>query len=189
MEKFKNIEFYATPSGEVMIKPIGLPVRMLTDNYPEDRQFVESFLEHISIHFTDAYKSLCGIYSKGKVNRYYYEFQIVSRFIRCNFSNYDTKDHDIDEFGRFNFEQVQCPLRGECKLENVCCNPTKTTSLSFREIEVLRLIVNGSTTDEIADALFISPNTVNAHRRNIHTKTSTTNVAELVNYWHNNNMK
>lgn len=46
-------------------------------------------------------------------------------------------------------------------------NPFPPTQLSSREIEVLKLIVEGNTNTEIASALFVSPNTVKTHVRNI----------------------
>jgi DNA-binding CsgD family transcriptional regulator/tetratricopeptide (TPR) repeat protein len=45
-----------------------------------------------------------------------------------------------------------------------------TAGLSNREIEVLRLLVDGRSNKEIADALFISPNTVTNHVANIMNK-------------------
>jgi DNA-binding NarL/FixJ family response regulator len=50
--------------------------------------------------------------------------------------------------------------------------------LSGREVEVLRLIAAGRTNREIADALFLSPGTVNVHVTHILTKTNTTNRTE-----------
>ncbi len=50
--------------------------------------------------------------------------------------------------------------------------------LSQREVEVLRLIAAGKSNREIAKELFISPNTVANHVRNILTKTDTANRAE-----------
>ena len=47
--------------------------------------------------------------------------------------------------------------------------------LSAREVEVLRLLAVGRTNREIADALFLSANTVRVHVRNIMTKTDTEN--------------
>jgi len=46
-------------------------------------------------------------------------------------------------------------------------NPFPPIQLSSREIEVLRLIVEGNTNTEIASTLFVSPNTVKTHVRNI----------------------
>ena len=42
--------------------------------------------------------------------------------------------------------------------------------LSPRELDVLRLLVEGKTDREIADALFLSPRTINAHMRSIRAK-------------------
>jgi len=47
--------------------------------------------------------------------------------------------------------------------------------LSERELDVLRRMADGLKTGEIADRLFISPNTVQAHRRNIFRKMGVSN--------------
>jgi len=52
--------------------------------------------------------------------------------------------------------------------------------ISNREKEVLKLIVDGLTTPEIAQKLFISTNTAETHRRNLLTKLAVRNTAELV---------
>ncbi|MBT32722.1 MAG: DNA-binding response regulator [Thalassobius sp.] len=52
--------------------------------------------------------------------------------------------------------------------------------LSRREKEVLKLILDECTTQEIADKLFISFGTVETHRRNMLIKTGTRNTAGLV---------
>lgn len=53
--------------------------------------------------------------------------------------------------------------------------------LSEREQEVLESIATGLTTNEIADKLFISKNTVETHRKNLLYKLKARNTAELVN--------
>ena len=50
--------------------------------------------------------------------------------------------------------------------------------LSPREIEALRLMAAGKSNREIAEALFISRNTVSTHVRNILAKTGSANRAE-----------
>lgn len=52
-------------------------------------------------------------------------------------------------------------------------------SLTARETEILPLLLTSLTADEIAAALYISPNTVRSHIRNIVTKTGTANRREL----------
>lgn len=58
--------------------------------------------------------------------------------------------------------------------------PGPTASLSRREKEVLALIVQEFTTQEIADKLFISFGTVETHRRNLLIKLGARNTAGLV---------
>ncbi len=54
--------------------------------------------------------------------------------------------------------------------------------ISAREKEVIQLIVDGNTTKEIADILFLSKNTIESHRQNILSKLQLKNSAELVKY-------
>lgn len=55
-----------------------------------------------------------------------------------------------------------------------------TKNLTEREIEVLQQICLGSTTDEIAQKLNISPKTVKSHRANLLEKTACKNTATLI---------
>ncbi|MEI7504036.1 MAG: LuxR C-terminal-related transcriptional regulator, partial [Paludibacter sp.] len=52
--------------------------------------------------------------------------------------------------------------------------------LTDRELEVLKLICYGLTTDEIAQKLFISPKTVKSHRSNLLEKTTCKNTPEMI---------
>jgi DNA-binding NarL/FixJ family response regulator len=60
--------------------------------------------------------------------------------------------------------------------------------LTRREKDVLRLIVEEHTNHEIAEKLFISVRTVDAHRRNLLEKTGARNTAGLVKYAIDNNI-
>ncbi|SDB59225.1 response regulator transcription factor [Bauldia litoralis] len=55
--------------------------------------------------------------------------------------------------------------------------------LTEREAEVLSLIAKGLTARQIADALGVSPRTVESHRAAIGAKTGTTSAAELTRLW------
>lgn len=189
MNEYANTEIYVTPDGSIMIKQENLPVWELKESGRQSRDFITVILEYMRTFYVSAFEALCEYYSVKEPNKLNYEFWIVSRFFRCNAGAYDKLTIDIDSRGFLNFEEVQCPLRGECKLENICCKPQFTTQLSFREMEVLRLIVDHYDTFEIADKLFLSPHTVNNHRRNIQLKTNTHSIAELVDYWHKHGLK
>lgn len=55
--------------------------------------------------------------------------------------------------------------------------------LSTREAEVLEMIAKGLTTKQIAEALGLSPRTVESHRAAIAGKAGTSSAAELTRYW------
>lgn len=57
-------------------------------------------------------------------------------------------------------------------------------SLSQREVEVLRRVVAGRTSRQISEDLFISPNTVSYHLRNIFNKTGARNRTEAASFAH-----
>ena len=51
-----------------------------------------------------------------------------------------------------------------------------------REIEIVRLLANGLSTQEVADKLFLSFYTIETHRKNLLNKLNLRNTAELVKY-------
>lgn len=61
-------------------------------------------------------------------------------------------------------------------------NFRKFASLTKREIEILKLIGNGTARNDIADLLFISKHTLDNHRKNIREKLQIKNSAELYRY-------
>lgn len=64
--------------------------------------------------------------------------------------------------------------------DNNVVNNTPFPKLSSREVQILKMITNEKTTQEIADTLFISFGTVETHRRNIMIKLGVKNTAGLV---------
>ncbi|WP_375448519.1 response regulator [uncultured Fibrella sp.] len=55
-------------------------------------------------------------------------------------------------------------------------------NLTFREVEIIRLIREGLTSEQIANRLNISFFTVKSHRKNIHSKLDLTNVADVIQF-------
>jgi DNA-binding NarL/FixJ family response regulator len=58
----------------------------------------------------------------------------------------------------------------------------KKEVLTMREREILKLLAEGKKSREIAEALFISPNTVRRHRENIMEKLNVRTLADLIKY-------
>ena len=58
----------------------------------------------------------------------------------------------------------------------------KLPLVTTRELEVLRLIAQGMTNNEIGEKIFISPLTVDSHRKNLIAKLGVKNTAALVRY-------
>jgi DNA-binding NarL/FixJ family response regulator len=54
--------------------------------------------------------------------------------------------------------------------------------LTAREVEIIRLIVQGKTNEEIGELLFLSTHTVRTHRKNIMKKLALGNAADLVRF-------
>ena len=54
------------------------------------------------------------------------------------------------------------------------------TRITPRETEILQMLARGLTTKEIADAFFVSTNTIDSHRKNLLVKTGVANTAELI---------
>jgi DNA-binding NarL/FixJ family response regulator len=66
------------------------------------------------------------------------------------------------------------------KLVDLMHHPGKADPLTPREKEILKLVAEGRTSKEVAELLYISPNTVQRHRDKIMNKLDLKNLAELV---------
>lgn len=82
-----------------------------------------------------------------------------------------------------------CSEIGLALLDSVLGNVTnpilpasQPTMLSRREQEILQLVADGLTTQQIADQLFTSKRTIETHRQNILGKTGAKNTAALIRY-------
>ena len=72
--------------------------------------------------------------------------------------------------------EAEKALRYENDLQN------KLPKLTKREKEVLNLVANGLTNHQISEKLFISTDTVDSHRKNLHSKLNVNNTAMLIKF-------
>ncbi|TKC06178.1 LuxR C-terminal-related transcriptional regulator [Pedobacter frigoris] len=89
----------------------------------------------------------------------------------------------IDHLGHTpNYKVSLIGLQGEPSFMNLSIgeNASAHVSLSKREIEIIKSIAEGLSSQEIADKLFIAESTVKKHRKNILTKAECKNTAQLV---------
>lgn len=87
-------------------------------------------------------------------------------------------------------EEILAAIKAVNEGEKYFCSTTKNILknkvddgvpiLTRREQEVLKLISDGLTNNEIAEKMFISPLTVDSHRKNLLTKLGAKNTASLV---------
>lgn len=150
-------------------------------------EVISSTLEKIEKFYPTAYNALCNEYARCKPNLPFFRYRIVSRFCKCNFGNIDDIP-DIDSSGRFHFEYVSCPLRGECRYEHIICQPKFDHHISDAEMRVLRLWYYGRKKEDIADELYLSIHTVNNHIRNAFTRIGIHEKAEFIKYADSNKL-
>jgi DNA-binding NarL/FixJ family response regulator len=104
---------------------------------------------------------------------------------QAGIQGYLPKETDIDEIkyvikGVMAEQKFYNPALFIFKSENQKENSPLKEKLSLREIEIIQLIGEGLSSREIADKIFLSPFTVDTHRKNINSKLNVKNVGELL---------
>lgn len=174
------VELFTSPDGLDIVIRQDCKYHTLTD---QDTELIQFLYNQIQDLYPDAFKSLQELYAKA----FNFKFLIIRRFAKCNFSVLDDKN-DIQADQSFRLEHVGCPLRGECKHEGIICKPKFNTTLSNREIEIVKLICRHFTDQQISEMLFLSYHTVCNHRRNILRKINGHDKTAIVEFAHKNNL-
>ena len=117
----------------------------------------------------------------------YSEPSIINQMIKDGVKGYLLKNATADELvnaitqaqrGQFYFGiEIQKILA-----DSVSQETESVPKLTRREKHILGLIGEGKTTNQIAEELFISPLTVETHRRNLMQKLEVSNVASMVKF-------
>lgn len=105
----------------------------------------------------------------------------VQKMLDNGASGYILKNADKEEI----VDAIHLVIKGKTYLSHEAAQSLKGSSnnqiiLTRREKEILELIAEGLTNNEIAQQLFISISTVDTHRKNLLTKFDTKNTASLV---------
>lgn len=172
-----NAEFYSF-ENEVWLKMADGSMKILSET---DYKVVCDIADIISTFYPKAFAALCKEYKACALNRPYYLYRIVCRFIKCNFSALDVTP-DIGPDMSCTFEYINCPLRGECKFEHVICRPEFNHKLSPAEKRVMALVYEGLTEDEIGERLKLSPLTIHTHVRNAYSRLGIHSKGEFIKY-------
>lgn len=176
------IEFMGQNNGSVLFTN-GQDADVLT---PDKNDVIDMLFSKIEEDFPEAFAAMADIYHASERNLSWFKYTVVKRFIKCNFGRNDIHEYDIEADGKLNLERVDCPLRGECRYENIICMPKKKNSISAREMEIVALSATGKTGVEIAETLCISVWTVNAHIKNILGKLNSHSIKQAIT-WYNEN--
>ncbi len=172
----RNIEFSRNHHGDVEYR---LNDGTATKLEADARELIDSLFSKIEEDYPKAFAALSAEYAKSKANVPYFKFLVVRRFLLCNFSRLDRR-LDIDEFGRFNFEEIDCPLICECRNCGVICHPEFDTRLTARQREVMKLYCEGYNETQIAERLYMSPATVETTKRNAFNRADVHSLAEFM---------
>jgi len=98
-------------------------------------------------------------------------FKNLSKAIRMVMANKTYLSNEISDL-----------VENNCLTSSTGMKSTDFQLLSCREREVLQLVAEGKTSNEIAENLHISTKTVETHRQNVTIKLNIKNVAELTKY-------
>ncbi|BDS12943.1 response regulator [Aureispira anguillae] len=118
----------------------------------------------------------------------YSEPHKIKKMLKANIDGYLLKDTGKDNLLEAIYSIMDGNAYYDRRVTDIIMSsyqPQKTTysvELTRREKEVTRLIAEGMSTNEIARRLFVSPLTVDTHRKNIFSKLGINKVAALVRY-------
>lgn len=123
------------------------------------------------------------------------DYEIIQRILKAGVSGYLLKNIDskvletalkaVISGNHYYSEEIMEVFNRKIMKE---LKKQESIKLTKRESEILELIFQGFSNQEIADKLFISIRTVTNHRFNLMTKTSTRNTVSLIHYCVQNNL-
>jgi len=114
------------------------------------------------------------------------ERSIIMQTIQNGASGYLLKNSSLDELRHCIVEALKGNICYSKEVMEIISRPSKniqltaTPQLTRREKQILSLLAQGKTSQVIGQEIFVSPLTVDTHRRNLMQKFEVKNVAELI---------
>jgi DNA-binding NarL/FixJ family response regulator len=113
------------------------------------------------------------------------ERSIIMQTIQNGASGYLLKNSSIDELRHCISEAVKGNICYSKEVMEIISRPSRNELLAAprltkREKQILPLIAEGKTSQAIGEELFLSPLTIDTHRKNLMQKFNVKNVAELI---------
>lgn len=136
----------------------------------------------VCLKFTKKYPKISVLAMSSQAER-----SIVMQMLKSGAAGYLLKSAGLDEFvhciknaenGTMVFSKEVEALMTKVQFSDLKNIPR----LTRREKEILKLLIEGKSTQEISDELFLSFLTTQTHRRNLLNKFQVKNVAELVSF-------
>ena len=113
------------------------------------------------------------------------ERSVILQLLENGASGYLLKNIDIEELEKCLHQAVNGKMVFSAAIQDVIAHPISTElpqlpKLTKRETEILKLIASGKTSVQIAAELFLSPLTIETHRKRMMSKFKTKNMMSLI---------
>ena len=171
------IEELALRKADIILLDIDMPVMggkealaIIRERFPDVKVII------ISMHFDNLHISE---FIKNGANSFLQK--------SCYFEELFTAINSVYEYGRYYNESVSRALAKEFTGQNSKRPNAQEIKFTKRELEILTLIQNQKTNEEIATMLCISSRTVEWHRSNLIHKTGSKHTQDLIQ-WANQNL-
>jgi len=167
------LNYLANQSTDVVVMDISMPemdgieaTRLIKERHPEQKVLILTMHKDLSV-----IKALLAIGADGFILKNTGKQELVNAIEKVA----NGQEYYGDEVSATLIADLKKPAAKAPRLK-------PPVQLTKREKEVLKLIVEENTTQEIAEKLFISTNTVETHRKNMLSKLEVRNIAGLVRY-------
>ena len=124
------------------------------------------------------------------------DYETIYQFIKAGVDGYLSKNIDVSDLeialktiinGQI-YYSIELMGHITRMLQEDSIRQKRKTSISKRELEILKLIFDGYSNKEIADKLFVSIRTITNHRMHLNAKTGVKNTAGLIAFSLKNNL-